>query len=133
MGLDVFGAYATDLKAEVEGVVIPLAKGATIKVARENNDRYLSRIMEESEANRAILDAGGVAATELDKRVTTQILAETVFLGFTGLDYKGVAQKDTPESRIKFLEIKDFRAKVMVEARKQANYRAKVEAKDASD
>lgn len=133
MGLDIFATYATDNKLETEGVVISLSKGGSIRVARENNDNYLARIVEESEANRAILDVGGVAATELDKRVTTQILAETVFLGFTNLDYQGVPQEDTVENRIKFLNIKDFRARVMAEARKRTNYRAKVEAKDASD
>lgn len=134
MSINVFKTYGTDEKLEVRGVTVDLGNGASIVVAREGNDNYLEKIIEAGESHREVLDAGGPAAKALDKQITTQILAQTVFLGFKGLDDENDKPlRDTEANRIMLLNVKDFRKRVLTEARKINNYRAKVEAKDAKD
>lgn len=131
--LDIFEMYATDEVIEVEGKEIPLGDGATMHVARANNDRYLARIIEETEKHKEALNAGTPAAQELDKQLTLMIQAETILVHIKGLSFKGKALKDTPKDREKLLGIKDFRRRVLAEANKIENYRIQAEAKDAQD
>ena len=129
--LDIFNTYATDEKAEAEGVVIDLGSGANMTVARSGNDNYIERILVEGEKYKETLAAKTPEAKELDKKITTEVLADTILLGFEGISFKG---KKLPYSRanaIKLLGVKDFRKKVIEEASKFENYKAKLETADA--
>lgn len=128
--LDVFDTYATDETKEVEGVAVDMGNGAFITVARINNDRYLERILAESEKYKEQLALKTDESKELDKKITVEVLADTVLLGFTGLSFKGQALNYSKANAIKFLRVKDFRKKVMEEAGKFENFKATREARD---
>jgi len=122
--LDIFNTFATNEKAEEEGVSIDLGSGASMVVARSGNDKYIERILAEGEKYKEVLASKTPESKELDKKITIEVIADTILLGFKGVSFKG---KPLPYSRpnaIKLLTVKDFRKKVLEEAGKFENFKA---------
>lgn len=131
--LDIHERFATDPKLEVEGVKVDLGGGASMTVARSGNDRFVSRILEEGEKFKEVLDSGTPEAKELDRTITVKIIAETILVGFEGIGFKGKPMKYSVENAIKLLGIKDFRKRVIDESNKFENYRVKSEISEAKN
>jgi len=133
MALDIFNTFATDEKAEAEGVVIDLGSGASITVARSGNDKYIERILFEGEKYKEILATKTPESKELDKKITIEVLADTILLGFKGLSFKGKTLPYSKANAVKILGIKDFRKRIVEEAGKFENYKALQEEDDAKN
>jgi len=131
--LDIFNTYATDGKAEEEGVVIDLGDGSSMTVARSGNDNYVEKILAEGEKYKAVLATKTPESKELDKKITTEVLADTILVGFKGLSYKGKPLKYSRANAILLLGVKDFRKKVLEEATKFENFKAKLEDEDGKN
>jgi len=128
MAFDVFENFATDENLELEGAKLPLSSDAGLFVARANNDRYLRRMAEEYEKHKDILDKDTPEAEELDRKITLQVYAETILVGFYGkLTFKGKTLKYSVENAKKLLEIRDLRMKIVQFAQDRDNYLLKLE------
>ena len=67
---DVFKVHATDEVKEITGVKIPLRGKSSITVARSQNERYLVKLLEDSELNAEALNTLPKAeAKALDKKI----------------------------------------------------------------
>jgi hypothetical protein len=126
MAFDVFEAYATDEKLEVEGTWIP-HNGAKFKVARTGNSEYTKLINKEYEENRIALSQQGEEAEKLDVEIMIGVMARTILLGFEGVSYQGKEMKYSIENAKTLLRIKEFRAVVSAWAREINNYKFKKE------
>lgn len=134
MAYDVFKLFATDEKKELEGVKIPLGGGASITVARADNDNFLTKIVEASERNLAELKAlPKEEAAKLDKELLRDVLAETVLLGFEGMSYDGKPIKYSMENAKKLLGHKDFLRMVMKRANEIEHFRLAQETEDVKN
>ena len=129
--LDIFDEFATDEKKENEGVVIDLGGGASLLIARRDNDKYLKKVQEEADA--FAISSQGLSAEayeKADKEILTKILAGTILLGWKNLSYKGKLLPYNIKNAVMVLGHKDFRRLVMEHASDMANYKAKLEDKD---
>lgn len=128
---DIFNEFATDEKKENEGVVIDLGNGASLLIARRDNDKYLKLVQEEADA--FAISSQGLSAEaydKADKAILTKILAETILLGWKNLSYKGKPLPYSVKNAAMLLGHKEFRRLVMRHASDMANYKAKLEDQD---
>lgn len=132
MGLDVFEKFATDEVKECQGVELPIGSGAYVTVARIGNDNYTKAITSEYDKFREQLELlkGTKEGDELDRRIAIEIEADTILLGFKGIDFKGKSLKYSRAAAIKLLELKEFRSTVMRLARNIENFRVKMDKDD---
>lgn len=110
--MDIFAAYATDEKAEVEGQWFPIGKDARLLVARAGNPSYTSALRKALEKNQIDLEGGGPDADALAENLMVDVMAGTILLGWEGLSFKGQEVKHSTEMAKTMLRIKDFRKKV---------------------
>lgn len=126
---DVFSAYATDEKKEIEGTVISLGGDATITVARTDNVNYLTKMLAAIEKHEAANASMSEAeAKEYDKQLLCETLADSILLNFEGLSYKGEPLPYSKENAVKVLSLKDFRKLILKHANDIENFRVKKEA-----
>lgn len=111
--MDLFKAYATDAKLEIEGRVVPLSKTASIKVARSGNPEYIKLLRSGLESNKLDLDAGGDDANEVAQTVIIDVMSKTILLGWEGVEYKGEPLAYShANAKMLLTELPDFRKKV---------------------
>lgn len=110
--MDVFQQYATDPAKEIEGVWVDLDdKGAKILVARAGNRNYSRMFSREYERHQRALEAKNDDADELSDKLTIEIMAKTILLGWEGLTFKRQPVGSySEESARRLLGVKDFRA-----------------------
>lgn len=131
---DVFALYATDEKKELEGTVIPLAKGVSMTIARMGNERYQAKMLEAAEENLAAIQSLPKKDAEtFDLSLHIRVLAETILVGFTGMSYKGRPVKYSVENAVKLLEIPEFRKVVVRHASRLENFLLASEAADTKN
>jgi len=129
--LDIFNEFATDEKKENEGVNINLGGGASVLIARRDNDNYLKQVQKEADA--FAISSQGLSAEayeKADKEVLTKILAKTILIGWKNLSYKGKLLPYNNKNAIMLLSHKDFRRLIMKHASDMANYKAELEDQD---
>lgn len=126
--MDIFEAFATDSKAEIDGRELKLSKTAKLIVARSGNDRHAEAIRKAVEAGKIDLNDSSAASNEVAEEVMIDIMAETILLGWEGLAYQGKSVDYSPEMARTMLRIKDFRTKVTQFASNFENYKLKGEA-----
>lgn len=125
--MDIFDAYATDEVAESEGRWFPLSKTAKVLVARTGNPNYLKALRERMKENQIDSDDN---SDENEKLVTTLIIetmAETILLGWKGLEYKGKPIEYSRANAITLLEVKGFRTRISGIADKLESFRIRAE------
>lgn len=128
---DVFALFATDEKKELEGTVIPLAKGVSMKIARMGNERYQAKMVEAAEANLAAIQSLPKAEAEaFDLELHIKVMAETILVGFEGMSYKGKPIKYSVENAVKLLKLSEFRKAVVRHASRLENFLLAQEAAD---
>lgn len=125
--MDIFDAYATDEVAETEGRWFPLSKKAKVLVARTGNPNYLKALRERMKDNQIDSEDN---SDENEKLVTSLIIdtmAETILLGWKGLEYKGKPLEYSRANAVTLLEVKGFRTRVSGIADKLESFRIRDE------
>jgi len=129
--LDIFDEFATDEKKEIDGVDFDIGGGASLLIARRDNDNYLKMVQEEADA--FAISSQGLSAEayeKADKEILTKILARTILLGWKNLSYRGKLLPYNMKNAIMILGHKDFRKLVMKYASEMSHYKAVLEDKD---
>lgn len=125
--MNLFKQFATDESAEVNGVNVPYGD-ATFLVGRLGNSKYSKKLSSLVERNQRLLDAKDDAAEAFSEKLVIEALAETVLLGWEGVD----DENDEPmpysvENAKKVLAMKDFRREIMKMAENMEAYKVKQE------
>ena len=110
--MDIFASFATDEKLEVEGRWFDLSKTAKVRVARSGNPQYVKMLRKKLDENRIDLDSQGDEANEIAEKLMVDVMADTILLGWEGLEFQG---KPIEYSRLNsrlLLKVKDFRKKI---------------------
>lgn len=110
--MDIFSAFATDEKLEVEGKWFPLSKTARVLVARAGNPNYVAALRKALEKNQLDLENSGPEADHLAEQVMIDVISSTILLGWEGLSFKGKATDHSVAAAKQFLQVKDFRKKI---------------------
>lgn len=141
--MDIFAVFATDPNKELKGVweaIGPAEKALPdgspdpdsvpmILVARANNRRYGRLLTAQYEANRTFLEQKTEASEELGERITVDIMAQSILLGWKNLTYQGEALPEawSHESAKKLLSHGDFRTLVSKISNDTAKYKIEQE------
>jgi hypothetical protein len=129
-----FATFRTDETAENEGVWIDIGPDCALLIGRLASKRHSEcfRRMTSAPSIKKALDANSLSAEE-SARIQGEVLAETILLGWRGLQENGAEIPYSKEKARELLTVKDFRALVQDEAAKQSNFRVKeiTEAVDA--
>ena len=131
--MDIFKEFATDEKLETEGRWISLGKGARIKVARDNNEKFVKLMRELLEEHRITLEEGNEAADELARDIVRRAKAKAVLVDFEGITYKGKKMEYSEDNAFKLLGIKDFRRLVDEYSQEFSAYKIKSEEDSGND
>lgn len=109
--MDLFKAFATDEKLEIEGRWVPLNAETSFKIARAYNKHFSRMFQREFKANRLAIEAKGDAAEKLADDIMCSVMAKTILL-----DWKGPVSlngedlgKYSHEGAAKALKLKEFR------------------------
>ena len=128
MALDLFSQFATDENLENNGAWHDIGGGAKLLIARASNRRYVKLLTKLVEQNKRILDGNDEVADARSDEIMTQVLAETILLGWEGVTYKGKELAYSPANAALVLGMKEFRKLVGKLADDQEAYRIKEEA-----
>lgn len=124
--LDIFASYATDDNAELNGSWQQLGEGSLL-IARSGNRNYVRLLTSKVEQNQQLLDKQDDAAEKLSDDIMAEVFAQTILLGWSGIQYQGKDFPYTKENAKKALLHKDFRREVDRLAENVDAYRMKVE------
>lgn len=125
--MDIFAAFATDEKAEVEGVEFDLSATAKVRVARAGNERYLAELRKVLDQHQMALDSNDDAANALAQKLTIDVMAKTILVGWSGLSFQGKSVDYSVEMAKTLLGVKDFRKKIEAFSNSMEAYRVKAE------
>lgn len=125
--MDIFASYATDEKAEVEGVKFPLSPTAYVVVARAGNDRYLAELRKALDVNQMALDSNDEAANDLANKLMIEVEAKTILVGWGGLQFQKKPVEYSHEMAKTMLSVKDFRKKILAFSNSMEAFRVKAE------
>ena len=125
MNIDVF---ATDEKAEIEGIWKELGSGAAIKVARDGNPAYAIMLRKETVKHSGINWTEDLSEKETSD-IFNKIRAHTILLDWRGIEeVKDVLVPYSSEKAFEWLvKYKEFRKIVISVSLNFDNYRAKQE------
>lgn len=122
--------FATDKKTEVGGVRIEILPGTAFVIARASsqNQKY-QKALRDAYRPYEILLRGGELPPEKDAELNTQVIVESLLLGWEGVQYPdGVDLDFTRENAVTLLmALPDLREWVWKQANDPANYRIKEE------
>lgn len=110
--MDIFSTFATDEKLEVEGHWFNLSKTAKVRVARSGNPQYIKLLRKKLDENRVDLDSQGDEANEVAEKVMIDVMADTILLGWEGLEFRGKPMEYSRLNARLLLQVKDFRKKI---------------------
>jgi hypothetical protein len=130
--MDIFATYATDTAAEAEGVWVEIGD-AKFLVARSGNPAYSKKLSRLYERNRKLLDMKDDNADALSERLMVEVLAETILLGWEGVQFKGADLTYSVDNAKMLLGIKDFRAQISKAAEDFEAYKVKQEADEVKN
>jgi hypothetical protein len=111
--MDIFASFATDESLENEGKWFNLSKTAKVRVARSGNAKYVKQLRKKLEENRIDLDSQGDEANDLAEKVMIEVLADTILVGWEGLEYRGKPMEYSRLNARILLQVKDFRKKIV--------------------
>ena len=110
--MDIFATFATDEVAESEGRWFPLSKKAKVLVARTGNPNYIKALRQRMKDNQIDPEDNSDENEKLVTSLVVDTMAETILLGWKGLEYKGKALEYSKENAVTLLEVKDFRKRI---------------------
>ena len=110
--MDLFKAFATDEKLEIEGRWVPFNSETSFKIARAYNKHFSRMFQREFKANRLALEAKGAEAEKLADDIMCRVMAKTILLDWKGpLSIGGEdLGKYSEDGAVKALKLKEFRA-----------------------
>jgi len=119
-------ALATDKEAAVNGVRKDY-NGATVIVARANNDAYLKYMRTEYEKHRAAIDIGNAHSDEVAEGINREAFIRFILVGWEGfVDGNGDELKYTlKNARLVYDAVPDLVRDVQAMATTDENYRVK--------
>lgn len=123
--MDIYSAFATNEKAEVEGRDCPLDVNTSITVARSGNKEYLKLLRAVLKKNKLNLAAEDDASNALAEKLVIGVEAQAILLGWSGIKFKGAELPYSVENAKTLLGVKDFRAKVLELAGEFEGFRVK--------
>lgn len=112
--MDISKNFVTNEKAEVEGREISLGEGAKVQLARWQNKKFSRMIKKQHEAHDAVLKQEGDEAEARGEQILVDVMANTVLLGWSGIEWEGKKLEYSTANAAKLLAVKDFR-KVIIE------------------
>lgn len=132
MAIDLFSEFATDAKAEEEGVWEDYAEGVSFLIARSNNKKYARLITKAFEKNKRLLEAKNDAAEARSEEIIVDVSARALLLGWKGdLAWKGEPLEYSFENAKLLLAVKDFRRWVFERAEDISRYKSVQKDEDA--
>jgi len=131
--MDIFSTFATDEVAEAEGRWFPLSKTAKVLVARTGNANYIKALRQRMKDNQIDAEDNSEENEKLVTSLIVETMAETILLGWKGLEYKGKAMEYTKANAVTLLEVKDFRKRISDIADKADSFRLKEEEEAGND
>lgn len=111
--------YATDLKAETEGVWFPLAmfNGVKVKVARAGNPNYKKVLRKLYKPYTKTMRKGVDLAPEVEERIQTDLLVDTLLLDWRGMPGENGEEvpfsKDLARELVTDPELKELREEII--------------------
>ena len=131
--MDIFATFATDEVAESEGRWFPLSKKAKVLVARTGNPNYIKALRQRMKDNQIDPEDNSDENEKLVTSLDVDTMAETILLGWKGLEYKGKALEYSKENAVTLLEVKDFRKRIGNIADSAESFRLKDEEEAGND
>lgn len=144
--MSLFKQFATDRKAEAEGVLFdPNGEGTLFRLARRNrmNKRWRKMINAETKPYKAAIESPDGLDPDVDNKISVKVFCHTILLGWEKMDEPDVFDQDeyegeyvpyTPERGIKLMEaIPDLYDILSEQSAKAANYRDQEIEKDAKN
>lgn len=123
--MDIFNTYATDEVAEVEGRWFPLDKKTKVLVARTGNPHYLKALRARMKDNQVDHEDSSDENEKFVMGLIIETMAETILLGWKGMESKGVPLPYTKANVITALQVKGFRKRINDIADKLESFRVK--------
>lgn len=121
--MDFRKAFVTNSKREIEGVVLPLAEGVTLRVARFNNPRMEEHMQRIGKPYARSIKMGTFPPQEM-RKLMAKAMSHHVLLDWTGLEEDGKPLAYSPEAAERLLlESRDFFDLVFEAANEQQNFR----------
>lgn len=109
--MDLAKQFATDPKKEQEGVWLSVGEDASLLIARKGNKRYnekMRRVNDERAVQRRV--ALDTLSEDEGAEIMAEILAETVLLGWKGIEDEGVeVPYSVAAAKERLIKYKDFR------------------------
>lgn len=131
--MDIFNSFATDEVAENEGRWFPLSKTAKVLVARTGNSAYIKALRQRMKDNQIDAEDSSDENEKLVTDLVIETMAETVLLGWSGLEYKGKAMDYSKANAVTLLQVKAFRKRIGDIADKHESFRIREEEEAGND
>lgn len=125
--MDIFAAFATDEKKEIEGAWfdLPGGDGARVLVARSNNPRYSKALVKAFEKYSKAPKGSIDEKKQEDEYIS--LLAEHILLGWEDIQFKGKPFAYSKENAATALRMKEFRLRVQEFSDTFEAYKAEIE------
>jgi hypothetical protein len=130
--MDLFKAFATDDKLEVEGRWVSFDPETKFKIARANNKFYSRLLSRLYNKHKVLLESKGDAAEAKSDEILIEVMAKTVLLDWSGpvmINGKDLSTYSLDNAK-KALAIKDFRRWVSAQSEDFDSFKAVQEAED---
>lgn len=130
--MDLFKAFATDEKLEIEGRWVNLNDKTSFKIARAYNKNFSRLFQVQYKANRLALEAKGESAEKLADDIMCNVMAKTILLDWKGpvsMQGKDLGKHST-EGAVEALRLKEFRTWVQERADDIAAFKVHQEEED---
>ena len=131
--MDIFDTYATNEVDEVEGRWFPLDKKTKVLVARIPNPNYLKALRQRMKDAQVDTEDNSEENEKLVSDLIVETMAETILLGWKGLEFKGAEMLYNKANAKQMLSIKGFRARVSGIADKLESFRVKEDEAQGND
>lgn len=125
--MDIFNTFATNADLEEAGVEVKIGPEAYITVARAGNRKYSKLLGTLFEENKQLLETGTIEADDYSDTLMIEVIAETILLGWRGLEYQGKKMKYSVDNAKLMLGHRDFRQLVNDHSRKIEHFKSGVE------
>lgn len=117
--------FGNDPKKSVEGVWFDFDETTRVLVARSNNAKFQGAMRKKLAPHKIAIRTGTLSEV-MAKKIMTEVMAETILLGWEGITENGVPVSYTPEVAAKYLgdpDLDDFRAAVIGFSEEAASFR----------
>lgn len=110
--MDIFTEYATNDTLENDGTWMELGD-AKFLIARSGNKKYIRKLTKAVDRHKKLLDRKDDASDKLSDDIMIGVMAETILLGWEGVEYMGKPMSYSVDNAKTLLAHKDFRRQIM--------------------